>query len=78
MNAQIDSITIDGNLEFDTLSPAMYSDVTSFNSVFVSDKINNNRDNFRIIAICSVFIVSLFALFFNIKLNLILKTFPFK
>ena len=31
-----------------TLSVHLYSDVTSVNSVFVSDKIVNNSDNFRI------------------------------
>ena len=41
---QIDFSTVDGNVEFVQL----YSDVTSFNSAFVSDKINNNSDNFRI------------------------------
>ena len=42
---QIDSSTIDGNVEFVTLSVQLYSDVTSVNSVFVSDKIINNSDN---------------------------------
>ena len=43
---QIDSITIDGNIE----CVQLYSDVTIVNSVFdfVSDKIVNNSDNFRI------------------------------
>ena len=43
---QKDSSTIDGNVEL--LSVQLYSDVTSVNSVFVSDKIINNSDNFRI------------------------------
>ena len=47
-NIQIDSSTIDGNVEFLTLSVQLYSDVTSVNSVFVSDKIINNSDNIRI------------------------------
>ena len=47
-NIQIDSSTIDGNVEFVTLSVQLYSDVTSVNSVFVSDKIINNSDNFII------------------------------
>ena len=37
---QIDSSTIDGNVQ-------LYSDVTSVNLVFVTDKIINNSDNFR-------------------------------
>ena len=44
---QIDFSTIDGNVEF-ALSVQTYSDVTSDNSVFVSEKIVNNNDNFRI------------------------------
>ena len=43
---QIDSSTIDGNVEL--LSVQLYSDVTSVDSVFVSDKNVNNSDNFRI------------------------------
>ena len=41
---QIDSSTIDGNVEFVQL----YSDVASVNLVFASDKIINYSDNFRI------------------------------
>ena len=41
---QIDSSTIDGNVELVQL----YYDVTSVKSVFVSDKIKNKSDNFRI------------------------------
>ena len=41
---QIDFSTVDGSVELLQL----YSDVTSFNSAFVSDKINNDRDSFRI------------------------------
>ena len=44
---QIDSSTKDGTVEF-VHSVQLYSDVTSVNSVFVSDKIINNCDNFRI------------------------------
>ena len=44
-NCQIDSSTTDSNC---SLSVLLYSDVTSVNSVCVSDKIINNSDNFRI------------------------------
>ena len=44
---QIDSSTIDGN-GICILSVQLYSVVTSVKSVFVSDKIINNSDNFRI------------------------------
>jgi len=44
---QIDSNTIDGNVEF-VQFVQLYSYVTSVNSVFVSDKIINDSDNFRI------------------------------
>ena len=43
---QIDSSTIDGNVEFVCTLSRQF--VTSVNSVFVSDKIINNSDNFRI------------------------------
>ena len=42
---QIDSSTIGGNVEF---AHSQYSDVTSVNSVFVSDKTINYSDYFRI------------------------------
>ena len=45
---QIDSSTIDGNVEFVHSQYSCNSDVTSVNSVFVSDKIINNSDYFRI------------------------------
>ena len=44
---QIDSSTIDSNVEFHS-QDGLYSDVTSVNFVFVSDKIINNSENFRI------------------------------
>jgi len=43
-HSQIDSSTIDGNVEFS--HSQLYSYVTSVNLVFVSDKIINNSDNF--------------------------------
>jgi len=42
---QIDSSKIDGNV---TLSVQLFSDVTSVNSVLVSDRIINNSDSFII------------------------------
>ncbi len=45
---QIDSSTIDGNVEFVHSHIQLYSYVTSANSVFASDKIINNSDNFKI------------------------------
>ena len=47
-NKQIDSSTIDGNVEFVHSHIQLYSYVTSVNSVFASDKIINNSDNFKI------------------------------
>jgi len=47
-NSQIDSSTINGNVEFVQSQYKLYSDVTSVNSVFVSDKIINHSDAFRI------------------------------
>ena len=52
--SQIDSSTIDGNVEFvHSQYNHVNSDVTSVNSVFVSDKIINNSDNFRIKSLSS-------------------------
>ena len=67
---QIDSCTIDGNVEF---SVQLFSYVTSVNLVFVSDKINNNSDNFRIKCLpyskmCSLF--SVFTIFYLILENM--------
>ena len=46
---QIAFSTIDGNIEFaHSQSVQLYFDVKSVNSVFVSDKIIDNNDNFRI------------------------------
>ena len=67
-STQIDSSTIDGNVEFVHLVQ-LYFHVTSVNSVFVSDKVINNYDNFRIKSLsyseisailCSVFSVLTF------------------
>ena len=67
-HTQIDSSTINGNVEFVHLVQ-LYFHVTSVNSVFVSDKIINNYDNFRIKSLsyseisailCSVFSVLTF------------------
>ena len=46
---QIDSSTIDGNIEFvhSQYSCILSSDVTSVNSIFLSVKTFNNSDNFR-------------------------------
>ena len=73
---QIDSSTIDGNVEF-VHSVQLFSYVTSVNLVFVSDKINNNSDNFwekcfilqenKCNLMCSLF--SVFTLFYLILEN---------
>ena len=47
-NSQIDSSTINGNVEFVQSQYKLYSDVTSVNSVFVSDTIISHSDDFRI------------------------------
>ena len=44
---QIDSNTIDGNVELVHSQYKLYSNVTSVHLVFVSDKIINNSDNFE-------------------------------
>ena len=63
------SSTIDGNIEF-VLSVQLYSDVTSGNLVFVSDKIINNSDNFGIKCLSyseiSAFICVLYFLFLHL------------
>ena len=52
-----------------TLSVQLHSDVTSANSVFVSDKIDNNSDNFRMKCLSyikiSVILCVLYFLFLN-------------
>ena len=76
-NTQIDFSTIDGNVEF-AHSVHLYSDVTSVNSVFVSDKTINNSENLRIkflsyskisanLFIYLFFIVCFYILLFNIR-----------
>ena len=47
MENQIGSSTIDGKVEF-VHSIQLYSDVTTVNSVLMSNKLINNSDNFRI------------------------------
>ena len=73
---QIDSSTIDGNVEFVTLSVQLYSNVTSVKLVFVSDKMIINSDNFGTkclsygkISAFLCFMFSVFTLFYLILEN---------
>ena len=72
---QIDSSTIDGNVEFVHSHVQLFSDVTSINSVFKFDKIVNNIDNFRSKCIfnskISVILCILYFVFTQFLLNLL-------
>ena len=61
MPARLNCSTV--QIEFYTLSVHLYSYVTSVNLVFVSNKIINNSDNFRIKENECSFVCSLFSVF---------------